>query len=202
MFRSSNNQPYDAHKERLAANENATKLEIASRENATKERIAASENATKERIAKMIADQKELAGGTGGRGGKSPRDGGLGGPGEASRLTFEEAVFYHRMKGGTGGEGGEGGIRGGGGGVGHGQRFDKLLVPGVKGTVPHTKMAKFCQDYQLDETLQNLLKSAGFNTVAALLKVTDTDLREARFKSGHIAELQAALEDWVAENVK
>ncbi|KAJ7364556.1 hypothetical protein DFH08DRAFT_1073221 [Mycena albidolilacea] len=197
-----NNQPSHAHKERLAANENATKLEIAARENAAKERIAASENATKERIAKMHADRRELAGGTGGKGGKSRKDGGHGGAGEASKLTFEQAAIYHQIIGGTGGEGGEGDVRGGDGGVGHGQRFEKLLVPGVTGRVPYTKTAKFCEDYELDEALQKLLKSAGFSTVGALLKVTDTDLREAHFKSGHIAELVAALEDWVATNVK
>ncbi|KAJ6587957.1 hypothetical protein B0H19DRAFT_1097580 [Mycena capillaripes] len=145
----------------------------------------------------MHADRKEIAGGRGGKGGKSVNLGGGGGDGEASRLTFEQVEAFHDIKGGIGGEGGEGDVRGGEGGVGHGQRFDKLLVPGVTGRVPFTKTDAFCREYDIDGTLQKLLKDAGFTTVAALLKVTDTDLREAHLKTGHIAELTAALEDWV-----
>jgi hypothetical protein len=61
-------------------------------------------------------------------------------------------------------------------------------------------VAEFCRDYKLSDKIHKLLDDGGFETVGALFEVTDTDLKEAGFKIGHISELQRALKNFASKD--
>ena len=104
------------------------------------------------------------------------------------------------MLGGTGGEGGAGDVIGGRGGTGQGPKFSHQLLS-IDGTgLPPLTMAEFCQEYKLSDKIHKLLDDQGFETVGALLKITDADLENAGFKVGHIAELKRALSNFASKN--
>jgi hypothetical protein len=102
--------------------------------------------------------------------------------------------------GGTGGEGGAGDVVGGRGGIGKGPKFSHQMLS-IDGTgLPPLTMAEFCQEYKLSDRIHKLLDDHGFETVGSLLKITDTDLANAGFKIGHIAELKRALNSFASKN--
>ncbi|KAJ7776511.1 hypothetical protein DFH07DRAFT_980646 [Mycena maculata] len=193
------NQANDDYKLHLAEIDHQHKERLAEAENATKQRIAEAENATKLRLAEICSNEKEIAGGIGGKGGKSLKLGGDGGFGQGTRLTIEEAMRYRRITGGIGGEGGEGDHQGGNGGVGGRPMFEKPLVSPVHGEVPNLTTAGFCKQYRLSAHICKLLENGGFETAEGLVNVTTTGAAEVGLKPGHIAELTRALKKFVAE---
>jgi hypothetical protein len=102
--------------------------------------------------------------------------------------------------GGTGGEGGASDMTGGRGGTGQGPKFSHQLLSIEGNGLPPLTMAEFCQEYQLSDKIHKLLDDHGFETVGALLKLTDTNLENAGFKVGHIAELKRALNNFASKN--
>ncbi|KAJ7927051.1 hypothetical protein B0H13DRAFT_2653702 [Mycena leptocephala] len=124
----------------------------------------------------------ELFGGTGGKGGAGRQTGGEGGLGEAAQLAIENVDRFRRIRGGTGGEGGASDMTGGRGGTGQGPKFSHQLLSIEGNGLPPLTMAEFCQEYQLSDKIHKLLDDHGFETVGALLKLTDTDLENAGFK--------------------
>ncbi|KAJ6587920.1 hypothetical protein B0H19DRAFT_195986 [Mycena capillaripes] len=142
---------------------------------------------------------RELFGGTGGKGGFGGQAGGEGGLGEAAQLALENVDRFRRIHGGIGGEGGQSDIIGGRGGPGQGPRFSQKLLS-IDGTgLPSLSVAEFCQEYQLSDKIHQLLDDQGFETVGALFKLTDTDLKNTGFKIGHTAELRRALDDFASK---
>ncbi|KAF7338708.1 hypothetical protein MSAN_02193000 [Mycena sanguinolenta] len=86
---------------------------------------------------------------------------------------------------------------GGKGGVGHGLIFGEPLVrirEGAEPKVPelYANTKTFCANHSIGKIAKPLQEN-GFESVRALLHVTDKDLGEAGFKVGHIAELKWAL---------
>ncbi|KAJ7240951.1 hypothetical protein C8J57DRAFT_1527281 [Mycena rebaudengoi] len=148
------------------------------------------------------SERKEIAGGIGGKGGKSLKIGGDGGFGQGTQLTMEEAMLYRRVTGGIGGEGGESDHRGGNGGVGGRPMFERPLVPQVYGEVPDLTTAAFCKQYRLSSHICKLLVDGGFETAEGLVNATTTTATEVGLKPGHIAELTRALKKFVADKVK
>ncbi|KAJ6476322.1 hypothetical protein C8R45DRAFT_1217006 [Mycena sanguinolenta] len=145
-------------------------------------------------------------GGKGGRGGKADRIGGGGGLGGAPHLATNDVQSFREINGGIGGDGGEGGILGGVGGVGEGPKISnqQLLVSVVEAkslSVPNVLVGDFCRQYRLSDKIRVLLDEYGFETVAAILEVSDSALNEAGLKSGQIVELERALRDFVADNL-
>ncbi|KAJ7254486.1 hypothetical protein C8J57DRAFT_1347039 [Mycena rebaudengoi] len=142
----------------------------------------------------------ELFGGTGGKGGSGGHTGGEGGLGEAAQLAIENVDRFRRIHGGTGGEGGPGDMIGGRGGTGQGPKFShQLLSVDVKG-LPLLAMSEFCREYKLSDNIHKLLDDQGFETVGALFRLTDTDLKDAGFKIGHVAEVRRALNHFARNN--
>ncbi|KAJ6569079.1 hypothetical protein B0H19DRAFT_1349971 [Mycena capillaripes] len=98
----------------------------------------------------------------------------------------------HSDKAGGGGLGGEGGVR-----VERTHTFGQQQTPlvSVSSTVkvPTLTIASFCQQYHISRTIQDRLQEEGFETAGALLELSDTQLVDAGFKRGHIAELKRAL---------
>ncbi|KAJ7364554.1 hypothetical protein DFH08DRAFT_839528 [Mycena albidolilacea] len=141
----------------------------------------------------------ELFGGTGGKGGEGGHIGGEGGLGEAAQLAMENADRFRRIHGGTGGEGGPGDVVGGRGGTGQGPRFSHQLITIDGKGLPPLSVAEFCQEYKLSDKIHKLLDDQGFETVGAFPKLTDTDLKDAGFKIGHIAELRRALDNFAED---
>ncbi|KAJ7254487.1 hypothetical protein C8J57DRAFT_1518621 [Mycena rebaudengoi] len=195
-------QNHNDHQLRLAESDHKHKQLLADADNAHKLRVAEAENATKERIAQIQANEKEIAGGIGGKGGKSLKIGGDGGFGQGTQLTMEEAMLYRRVTGGIGGEGGESDHRGGNGGVGGRPMFERPLVPQVYGEVPDLTTAAFCKQYRLSSHICKLLVDGGFETAEGLVNATTTTATEVGLKPGHIAELTRALKKFVADKVK
>ncbi|KAF8150308.1 hypothetical protein K438DRAFT_442351 [Mycena galopus ATCC 62051] len=58
-------------------------------------------------------------------------------------------------------------------------------------------LSEFCRQYRVSDKIRRQLDKQGFETVGALLEVSDTSLRKAGLKSGQIAELKRALEEFV-----
>ncbi|KAJ6592195.1 hypothetical protein DFH09DRAFT_1136837 [Mycena vulgaris] len=97
-----------------------------------------------------------------------------------------------------------GGDIGGRGGIGQGLRFGKPLASmeeQLKAKVPRLRLDTegFCQTYSLGDEICELLKNSGFETAGALLEVSDTTLKKAKFKLGHVAELKWALKKMVSK---
>ncbi|KAJ6587899.1 hypothetical protein B0H19DRAFT_1097361 [Mycena capillaripes] len=113
---------------------------------------------------------------------------------------MESVNRFRRIHGGTGGEGGPSDIIGGRGGTGQGTRFSHQLLCIDGKDLPRLSLAEFCQEYKLSDKIHQLLDDQGFETVGALLEVTDTDLKDIGFKIGHIAELKRALNDFASKN--
>ncbi|KAJ6587881.1 hypothetical protein B0H19DRAFT_1300195 [Mycena capillaripes] len=140
------------------------------------------------------------AGYMGGKGGEGGHTGGEGGLGEAAQLAMENVDRFRRIHGGTGGQGGSGNVVGGRGGTGEGPKFNyRLLSIDGKG-LPPLSVAEFCHEYKLSDKIHKLLDGQRFETVGALFKLTDTDLKGAGFKIGHIAELRRALNDFASKD--
>jgi hypothetical protein len=75
-----------------------------------------------------------------------------------------------------------------------------VLVQGKRMVVPTWTVLDFCQHYCLSRTIQDLLVAEGFENTGGLLEVSPTDLSEAKFKQGQIAEIKRALKDFLDEN--
>ncbi|KAJ7041125.1 hypothetical protein C8F04DRAFT_1080295 [Mycena alexandri] len=121
----------------------------------------------------------------------------------ASNVAEGSPAFHACIEGGLGGLGGGGISLGGSGGVG--ERPDILVQTLYVGKISEAArvnmpLKEFCTTYKVNKDLFNRLVEAGFSTVAGLLKVTTADLRDEGFSIGHIAELQRALEQFVAKN--
>ncbi|KAJ7785430.1 hypothetical protein B0H14DRAFT_2958674 [Mycena olivaceomarginata] len=142
---------------------------------------------------------RELFGGTGGEGGEGGHTGGGSGLEEAAQLAMENVDRFRRVHGGTGGEDGPGDVVGGRGGTGRGPRFSHQLIRIDGKGLPPLSVAEFCQEYKLTDKIHKLLDDQGFETVGALPKITGTDLKDAGFKIGHIAELRRALDDFAED---
>ncbi|KAJ6540304.1 hypothetical protein B0H19DRAFT_1268906 [Mycena capillaripes] len=142
----------------------------------------------------------ELFGGTGGKGGYGGHIGGEGGLGEAAQLAMENVDRFRRIHGGTGGEGGPSDMIGGRGGIGQGPRLSHQLLSIDGKGLPPLSVAEFCKEYNLSDKIHKLLDDQGFETVGALLKLTDTGLKDAGFKIGHIAELRRAVNNFASKD--
>jgi hypothetical protein len=99
-----------------------------------------------------------------------------------------------------------GGI-GGRGGKGEGFRVPRLLIyikPGSEDNIQGLEMKtrNFCKQHCLGKDIYDLLQNQGFETPGALLHVSDTTLRRAGFRVGHIAELTRALRKIVGKEVQ
>ncbi|KAJ7672353.1 hypothetical protein DFH06DRAFT_1124264 [Mycena polygramma] len=139
-----------------------------------------------------------LTGGTGGPGGESANTGGDGGHGEGPRIDADDLSLFAQITGGTGGVGGAGPVKGGTGGTGHAPTFAKAplsIFPSDRNfkRVQPLTVVQFCKTYHLSDTIRDLLHEEGFETAWALFEVPAAALKRAGFKSGHIAELQWAL---------
>ncbi|KAJ7776512.1 hypothetical protein DFH07DRAFT_766708 [Mycena maculata] len=165
-----------------------------------KRKTAARSSSARPHASPCNGDPNICTGGTGGKGGKGGQTGGEGGLGEAAQLAIENVDRFHRIRGGTGGEGGGGDVIGGRGGTGQGPKFGHQLLSIDGNGLPLLTMAEFCREYKLSDKIHKLLDGQGFETVGALLKLTDTDLENAGFKVGHIAELKRALDNFAAKN--
>jgi len=69
---------------------------------------------------------------------------------------------------------------------------DKVMV-----RVPSLSVQEFCRKYKVGDEIRGLLENEGFKTAGALLEVSDSDLKDAGFRSGHVAEVKRALKDWL-----
>ncbi|KAJ6587883.1 hypothetical protein B0H19DRAFT_195578 [Mycena capillaripes] len=119
---------------------------------------------------------------------------------KAARLAMENVDRFRQIHGGTGGEGRRGDVIGGRGGTGQGPKFSHQLLSIDGKGLPPLSVAEFCQEYQLSDKIHQLLDGQRFETVGPLFQLTDTDLKDAGFKVGHIAELERALNDFASKN--
>ncbi|KAJ6540424.1 hypothetical protein B0H19DRAFT_1313086 [Mycena capillaripes] len=165
-----------------------------------KQKTAAESSSARPHACPCNFDRNIHSGGTGGKGGEGGYTGGEGGLGEAAQLAMENVDRFRRIHGGTGGEGGASDNIGGRGGAGQGPRFSHQLLSIDGKGLPPLSVAEFCQEYQLSDKIHQLLDNQGFETVGALFKLTDTDLKDAGFKIGHIAELRRALDDFASKD--
>ncbi|KAJ7813943.1 hypothetical protein B0H14DRAFT_3477456 [Mycena olivaceomarginata] len=96
----------------------------------------------------------------------------------------------------VGGLGGEGGYGGGEGGTGQASILHEFL--GCAGKKAQSAKPTLLVDFDIEETLRNLLFKQGFVTVGGLFEVTDHDLRN-HLEIGHILTLKEKLHDFVRE---
>ncbi|KAJ6461678.1 hypothetical protein C8R45DRAFT_1080771 [Mycena sanguinolenta] len=64
-------------------------------------------------------------------------------------------------------------------------------------SVPLLTIEKFCETYDLDKNIKELLENEAFGSAGALLEVSEEELRKANFKLGQVAELKRALREWL-----
>ncbi|KAJ6587890.1 hypothetical protein B0H19DRAFT_1057191 [Mycena capillaripes] len=119
---------------------------------------------------------------------------------KAAQLAMDNVDRFRGIHGGTGCQGGSGDTIGTRGGTGQGPRLSRELVSIDGKGLPPLLVAEFCQEYKLSGEIHNLLDEHGFETAGALFKLSDTDLKNAGFKIGHIAELRRALDDLASKD--
>lgn len=90
-------------------------------------------------------------------------------------------------------------MKGGAGGIGQGPRFGSRLTPTDGTDLPPLPLTEFCRKYNLSEEISKLLHDLGFKTTRALFSLSNTDLQQAGFKLGQIAELKVALSDFALQ---
>ncbi|KAJ6452921.1 hypothetical protein C8R45DRAFT_1039854 [Mycena sanguinolenta] len=88
---------------------------------------------------------------------------------------------------------------GGAGGVGHATQFGKRLASKAGKSRSKTTIDKFCKEHCLGDEIREKLEEEGFSSAESLVHVTDIELKAARFKIGHIAELAWALKRLVGD---
>ncbi|KAJ6587880.1 hypothetical protein B0H19DRAFT_1225921 [Mycena capillaripes] len=146
-----------------------------------------------------LAGDTGLIGRTGGKGDSGSHTGGEGDLEKATQLAMDHVDRFREIHGDTGVQGGPGDVIGGSGGTGQGPTFSHQLLSIDGKNLPPLSVAEFCQEYNLSDKIHKLLDEQGFETVGAFFKLTDTDLKDAGFKIGHIAELRRALDDFASK---
>jgi hypothetical protein len=64
--------------------------------------------------------------------------------------------------------------------------------------VPDLTLLEFSKKYKLSDEIRNLLEADGYDTAGALLYASETTLKEAGLKRGHIAGVKRALNQFLA----
>ncbi|KAJ7450005.1 hypothetical protein B0H11DRAFT_2289374 [Mycena galericulata] len=77
----------------------------------------------------------------------------------------------------------------------------KISVDGKTISVPILKVAEFCQQYRLDDSIRKLLQNEKFETAGALLEADESSLEKTGLKQGQIAELKRALREFLSEKM-
>ncbi|KAK7007897.1 hypothetical protein R3P38DRAFT_3026596 [Favolaschia claudopus] len=75
-----------------------------------------------------------------------------------------------------------------------------VSVNGEPFYVPAMTVAKFCQTYNLSDSIRARLEQEEFQTAGKLLEVSETTLQTAGFKSGQIADVKTALKEFLIAN--
>ncbi|KAJ6493014.1 hypothetical protein C8R45DRAFT_1073087 [Mycena sanguinolenta] len=73
-----------------------------------------------------------------------------------------------------------------------------ILFEGRRVLVPPMTIAKFCEQYHVNDSIRALLETAEFETAGSLLDVTEETLKEVGLKHGNIAELKRALREFLS----
>ncbi|KAJ6511812.1 hypothetical protein DFH09DRAFT_1100112 [Mycena vulgaris] len=66
--------------------------------------------------------------------------------------------------------------------------------------VPKIPLAEFCQEYGINENIQRILASEGFETAGAILEISETGLKDT-LKIGEIGELRRALREFISKEL-
>ncbi|KAJ6537363.1 hypothetical protein DFH09DRAFT_1400526 [Mycena vulgaris] len=66
--------------------------------------------------------------------------------------------------------------------------------------VPKIPLADFCQEYGINENIQRILASEGFETAGAILEISETGLKDT-LKIGEIGELRRALREFISKEL-
>ncbi|KAJ6514793.1 hypothetical protein DFH09DRAFT_1287964 [Mycena vulgaris] len=61
-------------------------------------------------------------------------------------------------------------------------------------------LADFCQQYEINETIQGILEREGFETAGAVLEISEASLK-AKLKIGQIGELRRALREFISKEL-